>query len=372
MASVELINITKSYDNIQNAVENISLNINDGEFLVLVGPSGCGKTTLLNLIAGLEKLTSGDILIGGINSNNISPKDRNIAMIFQNYALYPHMTIFDNIAFPLKNKKVKSDIIKDKVNQVAKLLMIEDQLLKKPAQLSGGQKQRVAIGRAIIRKPTLFLMDEPLSNLDVSLRNQMRGELKELHKNLHTTIIYVTHDQVEALTLATKLVILNEGKIQQIGLPSEIFNSPANEFVALFVGTPRMNLFKECPVKEETISKKKYIIFFNKRIVFNDAKILDTTSVDIAVRPEDFEITTDTTEGVNLHVIYSEFLGSEYIFHCEGGTQSSLDNRIIITSHIWSDDNSKRDRIQIKPNFDKLHFFNKITKERIDLSYYLA
>lgn len=372
MASVKLINITKSYDNIQNAVENISLNINDGEFAVLVGPSGCGKTTLLNLIAGLEMITSGDLLIDGINSNNISPKDRNIAMVFQNYALYPHMTIFDNIAFPLKNRREKSDIIKYKVNKIAKLLMIEEQLSKKPGQLSGGQKQRVAIGRAIIRKPTLFLMDEPLSNLDVSLRNQMRGELKELHKNLHATIIYVTHDQVEALTLATKLVVLNEGKIQQIGLPSEIFNSPANEFVALFMGTPQMNIFKGCSVNEEAISNKKYVNFFNKMIVFNDAKILDTASIDIAVRPEDFEIINDTTEGMSMHIIYSEFLGSEHIFHCEGCPHTSLNNRIIITSHIWSDDNSKRERIQIKPNFSKLHFFNEITKERIDLSYYLA
>ena len=242
MVAVELIGVSKSYDKGRFAVKDVNLKIDDHDFVVLVGPSGCGKTTLLNLIAGLVDITSGDLLIDGVLTNDVKPKDRNIAMVFQNYALYPHMSVYDNLAFPLKNRKYPKAIIKEKVETAAKKLVIDDILFKKPGQLSGGQKQRVAIGRAIVRDPALFLMDEPLSNLDTALRNQLRLELIELHCSMNATIIYVTHDQIEALTLATKIVVMSEGKIQQIGSPSEIFNNPINEFVARFIGSDRKSV----------------------------------------------------------------------------------------------------------------------------------
>ena len=249
MASIILQNISKWFSNNQ-VIKNVDLNIKDGEFIVFVGPSGCGKSTLLRIISGLEDLNEGTVLIDDLDVTDKIPYDRGLSMVFQSYALYPHMNVFDNIGFSLKTSGVKSDILKTKVEEVAKILQLEDLLHRLPKQLSGGQKQRVAIGRAIIRKPKAFLFDEPLSNLDAALRVEMRLEISKLHKELGVTTIYVTHDQVEAMTLADKIVVLNEGKIIQIGSPHKLYNYPKNLFVAEFIGTPKMNILD---VKERNI-----------------------------------------------------------------------------------------------------------------------
>ena len=244
MSSVILKNVTKTYDNNKTVINNVSLEIKDKEFIVLVGASGCGKSTLLRMIAGLEDVSDGEIFIGDNKVNNVAPKDRDIAFVFQSYALYPHMTVRENIAFGLKMRKVPKSEIDKKVQEAAEILNLEEYLDRKPKQLSGGQRQRVALGRAIVRNPKVFLMDEPLSNLDAKLRVQMRSEIKKLHEKLQTTFIYVTHDQTEALTMGDRIVVLNNGIIQQVDSPEEIYNNPKNTFVAGFVGSPQMNFIE--------------------------------------------------------------------------------------------------------------------------------
>ncbi|MEO1745637.1 MAG: sn-glycerol-3-phosphate ABC transporter ATP-binding protein UgpC [Pseudomonadota bacterium] len=243
MATVSIRNVNKDYGNGVLAVNDVSLSIDDGEFIVLVGPSGCGKSTLLRMVAGLETITQGEIAIGDRIVNDVDPAKRDIAMVFQNYALYPHMTVRRNMAYGLTNRKMDKAEINRRVGEAAAILRLEDYLDRKPRQLSGGQRQRVAMGRAIVREPAAFLFDEPLSNLDAKLRVDMRGEIKQLQRRLGTTSIYVTHDQMEAMTLADKLVVLNAGRIEQFGTPLELFNSPASLFVASFIGSPEMNLF---------------------------------------------------------------------------------------------------------------------------------
>ena len=245
MANVKLSNISKSYGDTK-VIENLDLEVSDNEFLVLVGPSGCGKSTLLRIIAGLEGVTDGELSIGDRVVNNLEPKDRNIAMVFQNYALYPHMNVYKNISFGLRAQKMPKDDIDKKVREGAEILELTELLERKPAELSGGQRQRVSMGRAIVRDPDVFLFDEPLSNLDAKLRSSMRIEIKKLHETVKKTIIYVTHDQVEAMTLADRIVILKDGEIQQIGTPMEVYKKPANKFVASFIGSPEMN-FMEYP-----------------------------------------------------------------------------------------------------------------------------
>ncbi len=244
MANITLKNITKVYAKNVVAVKDFSLEIQDKDFLILVGPSGCGKSTILKMIAGLEDITKGEIYIDGKLVNDAEPKDRDIAMVFQNYALYPHMTVFDNLAFGLKIRKYSKEEIKRKVENTAKILGISEYLKRKPGALSGGQKQRVALGRAIVREPKVFLLDEPLSNLDAKMRTQMRSEITKLHKRLQTTFIYVTHDQVEAMTMGSKIVVMDQGVIQQIATPEQLYKHPKNKFVAGFIGTPQMNIFK--------------------------------------------------------------------------------------------------------------------------------
>jgi multiple sugar transport system ATP-binding protein len=243
MASLDLINVQKSFGAVK-ILHDISISLRDGEFLVLVGPSGCGKSTLMNIIAGLEEPTGGSLQLAGREITQVAPADRNISMVFQSYALYPNMTVAKNIEFPLKMRKVESSTRAERVRSVSKLLQIEHLLERKPRQLSGGQRQRVAIGRALAREPQLYLFDEPLSNLDAQLRVDMRTEIKKLHQRLKATIVYVTHDQIEAMTLATRIAVMKGGVLQQLGTPYEVYNQPANTFVASFMGSPRMNLVK--------------------------------------------------------------------------------------------------------------------------------
>ena len=301
------------------AVQDFNLEIADKEFIVLVGPSGCGKSTTLRMVAGLEDITSGDLLIDGQRMNDVEPKDRNIAMVFQNYALYPHMTVYENMAFSLKLKKLSTEEIDQKVRQAAEILEITDYLDRKPKALSGGQRQRVAIGRAIVRNPKVFLMDEPLSNLDAKLRNQMRAEIIKLRQRIDTTFIYVTHDQTEAMTLGDRIVIMKDGVIQQIGTPQEVFDHPANLFVAGFIGVPQMNMF------EGRLEKKdgRYIAHLadaavelseekQKRLA---AKGVDSCDIILGVRPEHIELKQKDGAMVHGTVDVSEMMGSSVYLH---------------------------------------------------------
>ncbi len=287
MSSVTLKNVKKTYDNNKTVINNINLEIKDKEFLVLVGASGCGKSTLLRMIAGLEEISDGEIYIGETKVNNVAPKDRDIAFVFQSYALYPHMTVRENIAFGLKMRKTPKAEIDKKVKEAAEILDLGEYLDRKPKQLSGGQRQRVALGRAIVRNPKVFLMDEPLSNLDAKLRVQMRSEIKKLHERLQTTFIYVTHDQTEALTMGDRIVILNNGDIQQVATPEEIYNNPQNTFVAGFIGSPQMN-------------------FINGKDLGLDENILYGIRPEKMTKPDgDIKLTVD--------IDISEMLGSERI-----------------------------------------------------------
>lgn len=291
MAKVLLKNVTKRFGEVV-AINRLSLEAKDKEFLVLLGPSGCGKTTALRCIAGLETPEEGEIYIGDRLVNDLSPKDRNIAMVFQSYALYPHMTVFKNLAFPLENAKVPKYEIERRVRQVAKLLKIEALLNRKPRQLSGGQQQRVALGRAIIREPHAFLMDEPLSNLDAKLRVYMRAELKKLQKELGVTTIYVTHDQVEAMTMGDKIAILNEGVLQQFDPPDKVYSRPANVFVAGFVGSPPTNFF-DCILTEEGILDAKEFKYPLPKDLLEAARTATSAEVVLGIRPQDIHVHRD-------------------------------------------------------------------------------
>jgi sn-glycerol 3-phosphate transport system ATP-binding protein len=314
MAQVSLNNIRKIYPNGNEAVEPLSFNIADGEFVVLVGPSGCGKSTLLRMVAGLEDISEGTLSIGDRNVNHVDPAERDIAMVFQNYALYPHMTVRKNIGYGLKNRKIPTAEIEKKVQEAAKMLNLTEYLERKPSQLSGGQRQRVAMGRAVVRDPALFLFDEPLSNLDAKLRHQMRIEIKALQRRLGVTSIYVTHDQVEAMTMADRIIVLNAGRIEQIGTPAEIYHRPASTFVASFMGAPPMNLI-EAQIK-------------NGRVVMSDdtpvASAQGTGAVTLGVRPEDVEIgptcdipfTIDIVEELGAHrLLHGQLDGQDFTIH---------------------------------------------------------
>ena len=320
MAGLQLKNIDKVYENGFHAVKDLNLEIEDKEFVVLVGPSGCGKSTSLRMIAGLEEITSGELYIGEKLVNDVAPKDRDIAMVFQNYALYPHMTVYDNMAFGLKLRKMPKDEIKRNVNEAAKILGIEELLDRKPKQLSGGQRQRVALGRAIVRNPRVFLMDEPLSNLDAKLRVQMRAEISKLHKRLATTFIYVTHDQIEAMTMGTRIVVMKDGVVQQVADPKTIYNKPTNMFVASFIGSPQMN-FINCGLKEN--KDGIYVEFNNYKVHVPEdkAEILKgkgylNKEVVMGIRPEDIYV-EDGSGAVDAKVEVTEMLGSEIYLHLD-------------------------------------------------------
>ena len=366
MSKVVLSNLVKSYDNKKNIIDGINLEINDNEFLVLVGSSGCGKSTILRLISGLEEITSGDIYIDDKIVNNIHPKDRDIAFVFQSYALYPHMSVYENIAFGLKMRKFDKNFIDEKVRSAAKALNLEELLDRKPKQLSGGQRQRVALGRAIVRNPKVFLMDEPLSNLDANLRVQMRAEIKRLHKELNTTFVYVTHDQTEAMTLGDRIVIMKEGLVQQIGTPQELFNHPSNLFVATFIGSPQMNLLnakllddysliidgKLIKLKEDEIIKLKE----------NDVKKQD---VILGIRPEHVELCCkDSINALCGEIKVVESMGSS--IHVHVSTSFSDDLVIVVSTTNLSNEEIERistgNKIYFNWQSRLVHIFSGETK----------
>ena len=329
MASVKLTNVKKVYDNKVTAVCDFNLEIADKEFVVFVGPSGCGKSTTLRMIAGLEDISGGTIEIDGEVVNDLQPKDRNIAMLFQNYALYPHMTVYDNIAFSLRIKKVPEDEVYKRVTHAAEVLGISEYLLRKPRALSGGQRQRVAIGRAMVRDSKVFLMDEPLSNLDAKLRNQMRAEIILLRQHLDTTFVYVTHDQTEAMTLGDRIVIMKDGYIQQIGTPEEVFERPGNLFVAEFIGAPKMNIMR---TKLVLVGDKYYVTPYGAKIEVDGntgallkEKGIGTMDVILGVRPEHMSLANEAGENtINGTVKVNEMMGSELHLHINVDDETKL------------------------------------------------
>lgn len=364
MAEIKLKNVTKVYDNGFEAVKGINLDIKDQEFMVLVGPSGCGKSTTLRMIAGLEDITSGELYIGEELMNQVDPRDRKIAMVFQNYALYPHMTVFDNMAFGLKIQKIDPKEIKVRIEEAAKTLDIFSQLDKKPKALSGGQRQRVALGRAIVRHPAVFLMDEPLSNLDAKLRVQMRAELIRLHEELKTTFVYVTHDQTEAMTMGSRICVMKDGIIKQVATPEEIYNKPDNLFVASFIGSPQMNFFKGTLKKAED----KYKFFGENKDFGGFEFIIDrpelkmmenyiNKEVILGARPEHMILTEG--EGLKAKVMVTELLGSEIHIHIYVQDQ-------IHTVKTGANTKLKAgDIISIKPEANKVHLFDPDTEEAL-------
>ena len=343
MTFLKFEDIDKSFGE-NNVISKFNLEVEKGKFIVLLGPSGCGKSTLLRMIAGLEKIDNGKIILENNLLNNLLPSKRQIAMVFQSYALYPHMNVFQNISFGLKSEKISKNDIKDKVNEVAKILKIEELLDRRPKELSGGQRQRVAIGRAITRNPKLFLFDEPLSNLDAALRSEMRVEISKLHKKLKSNIIYVTHDQIEAMTLADKIVIMNKGKIEQFGSPEDIYNNPNNTFVAEFIGNPKMNIFK---VKTEDIISKNTFKLFNNEIKFENLHFED--GLYVGIRPEDISLENKSEYRVEISVDLIENLGSEKIIY------SHLNNTEI---RIKSAKNIKDKKITIYFQKNKIYLFD--------------
>lgn len=367
MASVSLKNIYKIYDGGVTAVTDFNLEIADKEFIILVGPSGCGKSTTLRMIAGLEEISKGELYIGDTLSNDIAPKDRDIAMVFQSYALYPHMTVYDNMAFGLKLRKTPKDEIKRRVEEAARILDISHLLDRKPKALSGGQRQRVALGRAIVRDPKVFLLDEPLSNLDAKLRAQMRSEISKLHKKLGTTFIYVTHDQTEAMTMGDRIVVMRDGFIQQVDTPQNLYDYPCNEFVAGFMGSPQMN-FINCSIAKEGDGYAMVFGQYSVKIPASKAvpELEEYVGKDVifGIRPEDVHDEPDflakVTEGlVEADVEITELMGAEIYLYlvCEGNS---------ITARVEPTSTAKPgDKIKIAFDLNKMHLFDKETEKTI-------
>ncbi|WP_439273362.1 sn-glycerol-3-phosphate import ATP-binding protein UgpC [Pseudochrobactrum sp. HB0163] len=356
MAQVKIENVSKIYAGGTKAVNNVNIDIKDGEFIVLVGPSGCGKSTLLRMVAGLETISEGTVNIGGRAVNNMEPADRDIAMVFQNYALYPHMSVYDNMAYGLRNRKTPKEEIETRVAEAARMLELQPYLQRKPRALSGGQRQRVAMGRAIVRKPAVFLFDEPLSNLDAKLRVSMRGEIRHLQHRLGTTSIYVTHDQLEAMTLADRLVVLNGGQIEQIGAPLEIYHQPASTFVAGFIGSPAMNL---C---DATLHQTQLMLGAD---VLQLHDLLPVQGeITIGIRAEDLhQIAADehTQEPVlQLRTDYVEELGAQRIVHGYAGNQ-----KLVVALPPQA---QIHEQMRLTVAREKLHFFNKPSGKRIEVS----
>lgn len=320
---VELKNIGKKYEGREEyTIKNINLEIEDKDFLVILGPSGCGKSTLLRMIAGLNSITEGELLFDGNVMNKIPSKDRNIAMVFQSYALYPHMTVYDNMAFSLSMRKMDKTVIDERVKEAAKILQIDQYLYSKPSDISGGQRQRVALGRAMVRRPKVFLMDEPLSNLDAKLREHMRIELVKLHQQLETTSIYVTHDQIEAMTMATKIMLLDKGVVQQFGTPDEFYNKPNNLFVAKFIGSPTMNIFEGKMINGEFVSDKNDIVIIPDDEMKEKLKNYENKKISIGIRSERFLSKESEINSIKTEIKFIEILGKEksLFVQTEGGS----------------------------------------------------
>ena len=368
MATLKLENVKKIYSNGVVAVQEFNLDVKDKEFIVFVGPSGCGKSTTLRMIAGLEEISEGEIKIDDVVVNDLQPRDRNIAMVFQNYALYPHLTVFENMAFSLRLKKTPNDIVYQKVTEAAEILGITELLTRKPRALSGGQRQRVAIGRAMVRDSKVFLMDEPLSNLDAKLRNQMRAEIILLRQKIDSTFIYVTHDQTEAMTLGDRIVIMKDGFIQQIGTPQEVFDTPDNLFVAEFIGAPKMNTFKT----NLNVSDGVYQVnAFGVNIELKNEKFTNlkanTSEVILGVRPEhmtlEFEASPNNFECT---VLVNEMMGSELHLHLETQTKEKLILRVP-TLNLTVDQRNLRFGDKVYVTFDDrvIHLFDCETQKSL-------
>ena len=368
MASVQLKNVCKKYPNGYEAVKDFNLDIQDKEFIIFVGPSGCGKSTTLRMVAGLEDISSGELIIDGKVMNDVEPKDRDIAMVFQSYALYPHMSVYDNMAFSLKLKKVPKEEIDKKVRDAARILDLEKLLDRKPRALSGGQRQRVAMGRAIVRSPKVFLMDEPLSNLDAKLRGQMRVEISKLHQRLGSTIIYVTHDQTEAMTLGTRIVVMKDGIVQQIDTPQNLYDHPCNKFVAGFIGSPQMNMIAADAVEEngEVVLK-----FAGQNVVLNEnrAKAVKAGGyigkmVVLGIRPEDIHDGAEALQkfaksSFDAEIKVYEMLGASALLYFnieETGWVASVDARTTARTG---------DKIRLAMDTDKIHIFDYETEKTI-------
>jgi multiple sugar transport system ATP-binding protein len=356
MAQVTLKKLDKSYGETQ-ILHGIDLEIQDGEFAVLVGPSGCGKSTTLRIVAGLEEASSGDIYIGDTRVNDVEPKNRDIAMVFQNYALYPHMNVYENMAFGLRLRKYSDQEIKERVEEAAEILSVEDYLYRRPKELSGGQRQRVAVGRAIVRKPSVFLFDEPLSNLDAKLRVQMRTEIKKLHARLKTTMIYVTHDQVEAMTMGDRIVVMKDGYIMQADKPLEIYKRPQNHFVGSFIGSPAMNFF-EVEIQSDKLVNEKFSLPMDDAHP-NSLKAFDGRKVRLGIRPEHFQL-MDSPTSINASLEVSELMGNESYLYCSTGSDAFIAR---VT------DNTPRKigtSLSLYAPPESYHFFDLESGERID------
>jgi multiple sugar transport system ATP-binding protein len=354
MATLTLKNLQKKYRPDVIPVKDISLEINDGEFLTLLGPSGCGKSTLLRLIAGLESPTQGEVVIGGENLNNTAPGDRNMAMVFQSYALYPHMTAAENIATALKLRKMKEAEIKRRVNEAAHKLELTSLLNRKPAKMSGGQRQRVALARALVRDPEVFLLDEPLSNLDALLREQVRAQMKQLFKNQNKPVVYVTHDQTEAMTLSTKVAVLNQGLIQQLDPPSRIYSHPANEFVASFVGSPQMNLLNlACEGNQAVLGQYKFELPSGKT---------QPQQIILGVRPEDVTLASNDVETTMIGQAYLvEQLGKDNLVSIKVNNSETTIRALLSSDRHWQDQT-----ISLAINPAKIHWFDLETGDRLN------
>ena len=366
MATLKFKDINKIYDNKFQAVFDFNLDVNDHEFIVFVGPSGCGKTTTLRMVAGLEEITSGELYINNRLVNDIAPKDRDIAMVFQSYALYPHMTVYDNMAFGLKLRKIPKEEIERRVNEAAAILGLEPYLNRRPKALSGGQRQRVALGRAIVRNPKVFLMDEPLSNLDAKLRVQMRSEIIKIHERVGATTIYVTHDQTEAMTMATRIVVMKDGYIQQIGTPKEVYNNPANIFVGGFIGSPAMNFLKgnyidDCFVIEGSKTERTIKIFIPEKLRPN-IQGYENDEVILGIRPEDIHINGEIVQkypksATEVECDVVELLGHELIVY------GYMNGQRIIVKTSANNDIQVHDKILFTFDMNKVHFFDPTTTE---------
>ncbi|MEP0072831.1 MAG: sn-glycerol-3-phosphate ABC transporter ATP-binding protein UgpC [Marinomonas sp.] len=361
--NVTLNKVYKRYGDVE-VVKGIDLAIEKKEFIVLVGPSGCGKSTTLRMIAGLEGISDGEVGVAGRVVNNVAPKDRDVAMVFQNYALYPHLNVYDNISFGLKLRKANKEEVEASVKEASSILGLDQYLERRPADLSGGQRQRVAMGRAIVRKPEVFLFDEPLSNLDAKLRTQMRAEIKRLHKRLGVTTVYVTHDQVEAMTLADRIVIMRDGKIEQIGSPMEVFTKPVNTFVASFMGSPPMNLIKGVMVQEEAgffikLKDNKVPVPAREGCTFTEGQ-----KVYLGIRPEDMYLSSNglnNFERISCHVDLVEPLGAEALLHIKLDGQDA----VVKTDSRNTSIDEMSESSEIFLNLDYLHIFDGVTENSI-------